>query len=319
MGLLNNNFPDDLLELIRNAAQGRSQSANSGAGSANNLPSWVPRQQQRLPLSFAGPGLTANVTASSPSQPGAGFSRPSPTDGSAASDLSWLPRDWSGFSPATATAGADSADLTAQALRMKGVPEAGIAAATSNPKLMNQLIIQNFAPGSAGGPVRIGYASYGGGASGVSFGDSRQRLDPETRGLDDALVRSDAPVWGRLSSRDPIGLSAGGGNLYRADAKNPNQLSSPSGLFAGPGYTGDLAPKPSPTRLAQPAPPTQIAGSGPKCDGFDAGCHEGGNYGTNGLYSIHGKNLCESCAVKTLRIENLGAVAKTKILAPYIR
>ena len=47
MGLLNNNFPGDLLELIRNAAQNRSQSANSGAGSANDLPSWVPRQQQR--------------------------------------------------------------------------------------------------------------------------------------------------------------------------------------------------------------------------------------------------------------------------------
>ena len=40
-------------------------------------------------------------------------------------------------------------NLTARALRMKGVPEADIAAAAADPELMKQLITQHFSPGSA--------------------------------------------------------------------------------------------------------------------------------------------------------------------------
>jgi hypothetical protein len=145
MGLLND-FPDDLLELIRNAAQNRSPSANSGAGSANDLPSWVPRQQQRLPLSFAGPVLTADINASSPSPPGAAFPLPGPADASADTGLSWLRGDRR-TDPLRARPPAPPAqDLTTQALRMKGVPEADIAAAIGNPDLMKRLIIWHLAP-----------------------------------------------------------------------------------------------------------------------------------------------------------------------------
>jgi hypothetical protein len=43
-------------------------------------------------------------------------------------------------------------NLTAQALRTRGVAEADIAAALDNPERMKQLIYQNFGPGSAGAP-----------------------------------------------------------------------------------------------------------------------------------------------------------------------
>jgi hypothetical protein len=72
-------------------------------------------------------------------------------------------------------------NLTAQVLRMKGVPEARIAAAIGDPALMQQLINQNFGPGPARAPAGIGYPAYGGGA----FDDSGQRADQQTDRLGD--------------------------------------------------------------------------------------------------------------------------------------
>jgi RHS repeat-associated protein len=235
MGLLYD-FPDDLLKLIRNAAQYRNPNANSGAGDANDVPPWVPQPQQRLPLSFAGPLTTADITASSPSQPRPTVPLPGPADASAATDLSWLRGDRSANPLRAQPPARPAQNLTAQALRMKGVPEADIAAATGNPDLMKQLIIQHFGPGSAGTPARTGYAPYG---SGDSFGDSKRRVGPEISGLDDTRARRDAPAWGRFISADPTGLSAGDINLYRANANNPVQLNGPSGLFFGPGPVPD--------------------------------------------------------------------------------
>jgi hypothetical protein len=202
---------------------------------------------------------------------------------------------------------------------MKGVPEADIAAAADNPELMKRLIIQNFSAGSAGAPARTGYAPYGSSASGDSLGDSGQRVYPETSGLYDAHAQRDILGRSRLIFEDPTGLSPAGANLDRAGANNPVQLNGPRGLFFGQGHTGDPAPEPGPTPTAQPTPPTRIAAGGPRCDGFPAGCHDGGNYGTSGLYSVKNRNLCESCAVRALRIQDLGSVEKTKILEPYIR
>src|SRR5438105_5934486 len=100
MGLLDD-LPDGLLKLIRNAAQNRSPNADLGADDAIDLPSWLPRrQQQRPPLSLTGPGLMANIDASSPST------------GRSADPLRAQP-------PAPTPQ-----NLTAQALRIKGVPEA---------------------------------------------------------------------------------------------------------------------------------------------------------------------------------------------------
>jgi hypothetical protein len=68
MGLLDG-LPDSLLKLIRNAAQNRNPNADPGAGDANDWPSWMAHaRQQRPPLSLAGPGLAADVDASSPSR-----------------------------------------------------------------------------------------------------------------------------------------------------------------------------------------------------------------------------------------------------------
>jgi hypothetical protein len=219
MGLLND-YSDDLLRLIRNAAQNRNPNANFGAGDANDLPPWAPRQQQRLPLSFAGPGLAADVTASSPSGPRATFQLPDPTDASAASDLSWLRRDRSADPQRPQPPAPTAQNLTAQALQTKGVPEADIAAARGNPELMKQLIIQNFSPGSAGAPARTGYAPYGSSASGGSIGDSRQRVYPGANWYDDARSRSELitpqPVQLRCVGWNgcPNGGSFGHGGMY---------------------------------------------------------------------------------------------------------
>jgi hypothetical protein len=190
MGLLNNTFPDDFLELIRNAAQNRSQSANSGAGSANDLPSWVPRQQQRLPLSFAGPVLTPDINASSSGPPRAPFALASPAD--ADTGLSWLRGDRSTDPLRARPPTPPAQNLTAQALRMKGVPEADIAAAMGNPELMKRLIIQNFTAGSAGAPASTGYAAYGSSASGDPSGYTRPNDIPGGNWFDSAGSRQGA-------------------------------------------------------------------------------------------------------------------------------
>jgi hypothetical protein len=128
MGLLDD-LPDSLLKPMRTAAQNRNPNVDLGADNAIDLPSWVPqRQPQRPPLSLAGPGLTADINVSSPG-PSADALRtqqPAPT----------------------------ARNLTVQVLRMKGVPDADIAAATANPELMKQLIMQNYGlmPGVAPSP-----------------------------------------------------------------------------------------------------------------------------------------------------------------------
>jgi len=129
MGLLDD-FPYGLLNQIRNAARSQIPNAYSGTGDVNDLPSWTPRLPQRAPLSFAGPDLTADIAASSPDRP-ADFLRAQP--------------------PAP-----PAPNLTVQALRMKGVPEADISAAIGNPKLLNGLILQHYRPGPAEASVKIG-------------------------------------------------------------------------------------------------------------------------------------------------------------------
>jgi hypothetical protein len=306
MGLLNNNFPDDLLELIRNAAQNRSHSANSGAGGADSLPSWVPRQQQRLPLSFAGPILTPDINASPSSPPGAAFPLPGSADASADAGLSWLRGDGSADPLRARPPAPPAQNLTAQALRMKGVSEADIAAAIGNPELMKQLIIQHFGPGSAGAAARTEYTPHGSIADGGSFGDSRQRVYPETSGLDDTRARRDAPAWGRFMPGNPTGLSAGDINLFRADANNPVRLNGPSGLSFGPGLGASRSPGP-----VQPLP------VGLECQGFPAGCQNGGNFGDNANYYAGRRDLCRDCAIRYLGLQDEPAIIKIETLRRY--
>jgi hypothetical protein len=126
MGLLDN-LPYGLLNQIRNAAQNRIPNGDFNADDANGFPSRVPPQQQRLPLSFAGPVLTADTTAASPGR-SADFLRAQP--------------------PAP-----PAPNLTVRALRMKGVPEADISAAMGSPELMKQLVIQHYGPSSTWAPA----------------------------------------------------------------------------------------------------------------------------------------------------------------------
>jgi hypothetical protein len=79
-------------------------------------------------------------------------------------------------------------NLTTQALRTRGVPEAHIAAAIGNPELMKQLIYRNFSPGSAGTAALKGYATDGSGVLSAPYGDSSQHVaDPEARSTTGSL------------------------------------------------------------------------------------------------------------------------------------
>src|SRR5882757_3147979 len=110
MGLLDD-LPYGLLNQIRNATQSRVPNAYSGASDVNDLPSWAPR----APLSFAGPDLTADIAASSSSQPRA--SVPLPQAQQPATDLSWLPANRSVDSLRAQRPAPPAQNLTTQALR----------------------------------------------------------------------------------------------------------------------------------------------------------------------------------------------------------
>lgn len=47
-------------------------------------------------------------------------------------------------------------------------------------------------------------------------------------------------------------------------------------------------------------------------------CPSGGSWGTTGMYSIDGQVMCRSCAVKTLKIENLSGGQQSPILEPHL-
>jgi hypothetical protein len=125
---------------------------------------------------------------------------------SAATDLSWLPVVWPADPRRAQPSAPTTQNLTTQALRMKGVPEADIAAATGNPEMMKQIIIQHFGPGSAGAAARTGYAPYGSSVGGGSFGGSGQRVYPGTYRFDDARSRPE------LITPQPVQLKCVGWN-----------------------------------------------------------------------------------------------------------
>jgi hypothetical protein len=161
--------PDDWLELYRRAAQNRSPSDGSGDTTNVTPQSWLPRSQ-RLPLSLAGPGFAAHEPwPSTPAAPVVPPPRDGPTapphpEGNGKSDR--IPEGvpiWARSptgnpfvayrSCVRGGPGLTDQNLTVNALRNRGVPEADIAAAAGNPELMKQLINQNFGPGSARAPA----------------------------------------------------------------------------------------------------------------------------------------------------------------------
>jgi hypothetical protein len=249
MGLLNDS-PYGLLGLLRSGAQYWSPNPDPGAGDANDLPPWARRQQQRLPLSFAGPGLIADNTTSPPNQPGSTISPASPAEAPAAPSASWLPGNRSVNLTGTQPAMPTSPNLTARVLRSKGVPEADIAAGMNDPDLMRQIIIQHYAPGSR---------------------------------------RTPAP--------------------YRLDARNRFQFNDPSEPLLGPRSQFDPSASQESSSLIQPVHF--------RCDGFSAGCPNGGTYGYNANYFISRRNLCRDCAIKILGIEDEPSIIQTDTLRNF--
>lgn len=53
-----------------------------------------------------------------------------------------------------------------------------------------------------------------------------------------------------------------------------------------------------------------------KCSG--GSCRSGGSYGTTGMYSIGGRTLCHSCAVKELGLGGLPVAVQIDILRPFL-
>ena len=57
--------------------------------------------------------------------------------------------------------------------------------------------------------------------------------------------------------------------------------------------------------------------AGSRCDGFSGGCQLGGTFGTTGMYTIFGKNLCRDCAIKFLGIQGLPHGEQEETLRPF--
>ncbi|WP_043289336.1 RHS repeat-associated core domain-containing protein, partial [Paraburkholderia oxyphila] len=136
---------------------------------------------------------------------------------------------------------------------------------------------------------------------------------------------------GRFLQTDPVGY-ADDLNLYAYVKNNPINLTDPSGLIAsasGNFASNTTAPATTP-KLDTPAfsmPATsagnqaavQVAAAGDlKCQGFSAGCQNGGSYGSTGAYKVNGLILCTSCAVKMLGVENESPAEKAITLELYI-
>jgi len=92
----------------------------------------------------------------------------------------------------------------------------------------------------------------------------------------------------------------------------PDQPRAPKGTPEGGQWIDDL----SVTGAAQ-AEPERVQVAGPRCDGFSGGCSMGGSFGTTGMYTIQGKRLCRSCAVKILGVENLPYDEQKITLRPF--
>jgi hypothetical protein len=104
-------------------------------------------------------------------------------------------------------------NLTARALRMKGVPEADIAAAAADPELMKQLITQHFGPGSAGASAASD-ALWSGRAPAAPVvlpprDGPTAPAQPQGHGKSD-LLPAGAPIWARPPTGNPFAAYPGG-------------------------------------------------------------------------------------------------------------
>ena len=55
----------------------------------------------------------------------------------------------------------------------------------------------------------------------------------------------------------------------------------------------------------------------PRCDGFSAGCQNGGSFGSSGAIRIQGKKLCWDCALKYLGIQDMDSEEQLKTIGDF--
>jgi len=100
---------------------------------------------------------------------------------------------------------------------------------------------------------------------------------------------------------------------------DPSQASTPDsgtpGFDKSPALLGTRALLPADSltfsnsfdreRLTHGPDDIQLAAGGDlKCQGFSAGCPNGGSRGTTGWFSVDGRRVCESCAVRMLGLQD---------------
>jgi hypothetical protein len=83
----------------------------------------------------------------------------------------------------------------------------------------------------------------------------------------------------------------------------PDQPRAPRGTSTG----GQWILDPTPDGEVDEAPETLVAArrTGAVCDGFSAGCQNGGSFGTSAILHLEaGRRLCWDCAIKWFGLEN---------------
>lgn len=78
----------------------------------------------------------------------------------------------------------------------------------------------------------------------------------------------------------------------------PDQPRAPRGTPIGGQWIDDVA-DPDRTVVAARRPRSHR-----RCDGFAAGCQNGGTFGNSGSVDVFGKRLCWDCAIKFLGVED---------------
>lgn len=124
---------------------------------------------------------------------------------------------------------------------------------------------------------------------------------------------------GPFGATDPVTAGATGLDLPVAPTAVTTVGQGQDGAHSGSGQaSAQTVPANGQTIQPMSHLGTQLAASGLKCDGFTAGCQNGGSWGTSAIYGIRGRNLCRACAVKMYGIEDEPAKEQTRILERYL-
>jgi hypothetical protein len=84
----------------------------------------------------------------------------------------------------------------------------------------------------------------------------------------------------------------------------------------------DGSPRQVPSGMPQengfaPSPLQPVAAGDLACQGIEAGCQSGGDFGTTAAYRVGNRNLCMKCALKKLGLENEPGSLQPQLLLPW--